>query len=371
MNRNNASNYTSRKRRFIRILFLILISIALPLHIAAMKVFTYSFSIISNNKSVSTITLSKKQDKECVVCVKERPGRLGNRMFIVASAYGLARLHSCHLYLTPEIINEMKPSFIFDLAPFLISTITFNKIVQGTSKSITRTSKDIVCQYIPELTRPNAISSGYIFELKGYWQSYLHFTKYGDDIRQLVFAATQSVIKKVSQLFIDIYELNIEYKPKFSLESHQLFKKQLAQSNWTTWIGIHIRRSDFVSIQFSSSDTYLFAAIEYYTLHYPNANFIVASDDKPYCKNLFRNRSNIFLTPESFSVDDDLITLSLCEHSILTGGTFGWWAGYLANGQVLHDNVYPSGCERREYYYPPWFLIDGNVRAHKNSSYTL
>ncbi|CAM4833405.1 unnamed protein product [Rotaria magnacalcarata] len=351
MNRNNASNYTSRKRRFIRILFLILISIALPLHIAAMKFFTYSFSIISNNTSVSTITLSKKQEKECVVCVKERPGRLGNRMFLVASAYGLARLHYCHLYLTPEIINEMNSLFIFDLAPFLISTITFNKIVQSTSKSITRTR--------------------YIFELKGYWQSYLHFTKYGDDIRQLVFAATQSVIKKVSQLFIDIYELNVEYKPKFSLESHQLFKKQLAQSNWTTWIGIHIRRSDFVSIHFSSSDTYLFAAIEYYTLHYPNANFIIASDDKPYCKNLFRNRSNIFLTPESFSVNDDLITLSLCEHSILTGGTFGWWAGYLANGQVLHDKVYPSGCERREYYYPPWFLIDGNVRAHKNSSYTL
>ncbi|CAF3893999.1 unnamed protein product, partial [Rotaria sp. Silwood1] len=50
---------------------------------------------------------------------------------------------------------------------------------------------------------------------------------------------------------------------------------------------------------------------------------------------------------------DDLIALSLCEHSIITGGTFGWWTGYLANGKVIHDKVYPSGCQRPEYYYPP------------------
>jgi len=97
-------------------------------------------------------------------------------------------------------------------------------------------------------------------------------------------------------------------------------------------------------------------------LHFiQNAYFIVASDDKSYCKNLFSNQSNIFLTRRSFSVGDDLITLSLCQHSIITSGIYGWWSAYLANGQVIHDKVYPSGCERREYYYPSWFLIDGNV----------
>ena len=90
-----------------------------------------------------------------------------------------------------------------------------------------------------------------------------------------------------------------------------------------------------------------------------------------YCRKLFRNQLNVFLTPDSFSVGDDLIALSLCEHSIITGGTFGWWTAFLANGQVMHDTVYPSGCERREFYYPPWFLIDGNVRAYINSNFSL
>ncbi|CAF3590451.1 unnamed protein product [Rotaria sp. Silwood1] len=306
-----------------------------------------------------------------MVYVNDNSGRLGNRMFVAASAYGLARLHSCHLYLSPDITKNMNEIFILDLSPFLISTTMFNSIIHNTSDSITKITKSVGCHYVRELTRPNAISPGHIFELTGYWQSYLHFAKYSEDIRERIFAARQHILEKVSRLFIEIYELKFDFKAQFSLENHQLFKKQLAQSNWTTWVGIHVRRDDFVPLNFSSSDQYLFAAIDYYTSHYSNVHFIVASDDKPYCKNLFRNRSNIFLTPESFSMGDDLIALSLCEHSIITGGTFGWWTGYLANGKVIHDKVYPSGCQRPEYYYPPWYLIDGNVRAHKNDNYTL
>jgi galactoside 2-L-fucosyltransferase 1/2 len=111
--------------------------------------------------------------------------------------------------------------------------------------------------------------------------------------------------------------------------------------------------------------------MKYYTSLYPNAHFLVATDDKPYCINLFRNYSNIYFTPQSFSPGHDLIALSVCQHSIVTGGTFSWWSAYLTNGQVVHDKVYPSGCERREYYYPPWFMIDGKVRARANSDYVL
>jgi hypothetical protein len=325
----------------------------------------------TKNQSVLTNSILQSQTIYCIVYVKVRDGRFGNRMFMIASAYGLARLHLCHLYLTPEMINEMKGTFILDLSPLLISSSTFHSIVNNISKPMKTVTKYIVCQYVPELTRPNAISQGTIFELQGFWQSYLHFARYGDEFRSRIFAANQPILEKVSQFFLNLYQQNFGFKLVFSLENHQSFKKQLTQSNETTWIGIHIRRSDFVSLKFSSSDEYIFTAITYYTSHYPNAHFIVASDDKSYCQNLFRNRSNIFLTPSSFSVGDDLITLSLCQHSIITGGTFGWWTGYLANGQVVHDKVYPSGCEKREQYYPPWFLIDGNVRAQKNSDYVL
>ncbi|CAF1426557.1 unnamed protein product [Rotaria magnacalcarata] len=353
------------------ILFIIAIAIAVTMHIQKQNPFTYSFLVNSKNQSNLTQSIRQTRNTACIVYLEHISGRLGNKLFMVASAYGLARLHSCHLYLTPAIINEMKLVFIFDLSPVLISTNMLNSIINNTATPITTTMKSVGCQYIPELKRPNAISLGHIFELRGYWQSYLHFHKHSYELQNRIFVAKQLVIEKVSKLFINIYEQQFKFKPQFSLNNHQLFKKQLSESKWTTWIGIHVRRSDFVHLNFSSSEQYLYFAVKYYRKRYPNASFIVASDDKRYCKNLFHNQTNVFITPESFSEGDDLIALSFCQHSIITGGTFGWWAAYLANGYVIHDKVYPSGCVRREHYYPPWFLIDGYVRAYQNSANIL
>ncbi|CAF3663939.1 unnamed protein product [Rotaria socialis] len=353
------------------ILSIIAIAIAVTTHIQKPNIFTYSSLINSKNQSNLTQSIRRTSNTACIVYLEQISGRLGNKLFMVASAYGLARLHSCHLYLTPAIINEMKLVFIFDLSPVLISTNMLNSIINNTATPITRTMQSVGCQYVPELKRPNAISLGHIFELRGYWQSYLHFHKHSYELQNHIFVARQPVIEKVSKLFINIYEQQFKLKPQFSLDNHQLFKKQLAESKWTTWIGIHVRRLDFFHLNFSSSEQYLFFAVKYYRKRYPNASFIVASDDKGYCRNLFHDQANVFITPESFSEVDDLITLSFCQHSIITGGTFGWWAAYLANGYVIHDKVYPSGCVRREHYYPPWFLIDGYVRAHKNSANIL
>ena len=356
------------KQNLVLTLFMILMTLAIPLYIMQMKDKPGVVSLISNYTIILAASYSQKL--QCIIYTKEREGRLGNRMFMVASAYGLARLHSCHLYLTPEIVNEMSPIFTLDLSPFLISSNSFSSNIHNTSKFLNARRKNVGCDYIIELVRPNAISTGSIFELKGYWQSYLHFAKYSDDIRERLFAGKRSVLEEISKLFIDLYQRKFNFKPQFLIKDHQSFKAQLTQLNWTTWIGIHVRRKDFVSLRYASDDKYLYSAIEYYTRRYPNAHFLISSDDKPYIRKLFRHHANIFFTPQLFSEGNDLIALSLCEHSIVTGGTFGWWAAYLAYGEVIHDTVYPTGCKRREHYYPPWFLINGNVRAHKNSNYT-
>ena len=365
------SNLSPKTRRFG--LLLIIIVIMVMILFLSYKGKTLQRLILVFNGCPPNLTkpqFANVEKPRCIVVVKGTDGRLGNDMFVTASGYGLARLHFCLLYVTPELIKKMNVSFVFDLSPLLISLSTFNSIIRYSSKPMTNTSKNVSCQYVLEITRPNAIRQGTVFEVQGYWQSYLHFAQYADDIRKRVFAPKQSVLETVSKLFTNIYHNKFGCQPQFSLESHQIFKEQLAQSNWT-WIGVHVRRQDFVSSNKSSTDKYLFFAIEYYTRLFSNAHFLVASDDKPYCRKLFDGHPNIFVTPQPFSPDEDLIALSLCQHSILTAGTFGWWAGYLANGHVIHDKVYQSGCERREHYYPPWFLIDGYVSADKISKWTL
>jgi galactoside 2-L-fucosyltransferase 1/2 len=353
-----------------RLVLIILIIIVSALFI--MKITSIPNDIVPDVLPNELFVINPNEQRiHCIVSVRQPSGRLGNRMFMFASAYGLARLHSCYLYIAPERIRELNEVFIFNLSSLPISSSTLHLNTGKNLTSMNRTTMNVVCRYLPELTRPNAIAPGTIFELTGYWQSYLHFAKYGDELREHIFVATQSVLVKVSKLFVDLYQQKFNVTPQFSSDDHRLLKKQLAQSNLTTWIGIHVRRSDFVSLGFSSNNEYLVSAIKYYISLYPNAHFLVATDDKPYCKNLFRNQLITFFTPKSFSPGDDLIALSVCQHSIVTGGTFGWWAAYLTNGQVMYDKVYPSGCERREYYYPPWFMIDGKVRAGKNSEYVL
>ena len=152
-------------------------------------------------------------------------------MLFIASAYGLAQLHSCYLYLSPQLIKEMKPLFTFNLLLFLISLTTFNSTVYNNSKSMTTKNKYVICNYIVELTRPNALSPGSILELRGFWQSYLHFAKYSNDIRGRLFAREVSVLEKVSKFFVGIYQQKFNFKPQFSIEDHQSFKNQLTQLN--------------------------------------------------------------------------------------------------------------------------------------------
>ncbi|CAF4323328.1 unnamed protein product, partial [Adineta steineri] len=44
----------------------------------------------------------------------------------------------------------------------------------------------------------------------------------------------------------------------------------------------------------------------------------------------FNQNKNVLVTPDSFSTADDLAILTLCQHTILTAGTFGWWGAFLS-----------------------------------------
>lgn len=349
------------------IFLIILIIVAYELSHRKRTIPSIEYTNINGNTSESTNSI------RCIVYSKERSGRLGNRMFVLASAYGLARLHSCHLYLSNEFMQDLRNVFRLDLRDTLLTLKQFEDYTLEVSNTSQHKSikQNIDCKYDKKLSRPNAIAKGDIFELTGYWQSYLYFTHYDTDIRQRIFVPLISSMDKIVNFFLNICQ-RADYPDSPMLSNDFLYLKEyLRNLNLFTWVGIHIRRTDFVSLGFSSTYDYILNAMDYFSSKYPNVYFIVTSDDKSYCHDLTQKRLNVMITPSSFSVTDDFTALILCQHSIVTGGTYGWWAGFLTNGEVTHDLVYPSGCEQREHYYPPWFLLNGNVRAHRFSNYTL
>jgi len=265
--------------------------------------------------------------KRCVIILRERTGRLGNRLFMFASAYGLSLNRSCQLYIDSDIITELNSSFDINL-PNLVPKSQLNH-----STPIQKIYNH--CSFLPYLLYSN---NSYSIELSGFWQVHKYFIDHIEEIRrQLRFK--QTILDRVNS-FLD---------------------KNINRSV-STVVGIHIRRGDFLLVRRVSSNQYIFNAMFHFQAKYRSVIFVIVSDDKHYCRKVFGQRNNVLLTPDSFSAGDDVATLTVCEHSILTVGTFGWWGAFLLHnrvGDVLTDSKpdhtpLDANC-RQDDYFPPWF----------------
>ncbi|KAK7017566.1 hypothetical protein SK128_027598, partial [Halocaridina rubra] len=111
------------------------------------------------------------------------------------------------------------------------------------------------------------------------------------------------------------------------------------------FVSFHIRRTDYrnhAEKHFGAAlpeKSYFVRAMRYYRDKFPNrAVFIVASDDTLYVKREIGNMTDVFLSGGS-SPALDMAILSSCNHSIVTMGSFGFWTGFLAGGEVVYPDV--------------------------------
>jgi galactoside 2-L-fucosyltransferase 1/2 len=308
-------------------------------------------------KIESTWILSRQEPPSCIIILRNVGGRLGNILFMFASAYGLAKIHGCLLHISEHILEELRAIFQFTLTNY----ISKEHVDLLTNQNIT--SQYIDCQFDPKLMRPEAVK---YFEIEGYWQSFAYFSQYLDEIRTL-FSFKQSILRIIFP-FINSILPNTLYLYKNM--SFRVIKENIKLISPVIWIGIHVRRGDNLnSLQREKGYTvstveFFDKAIAYFTRRYQNRTlFIVVSDDKPYCRKIFQNRSNVIVTPDDFSPAADLAVISLCTDAIATCGSYSWWGAVLAGGIVLHDEKFPRRnstietiCPRSSYY-PPWFLF--------------
>ncbi|CAG2218660.1 FUT1_2 [Mytilus edulis] len=132
-----------------------------------------------------------------------------------------------------------------------------------------------------------------------------------------------------------------------------------------TLVGVHVRRGDMVNHKFGyniATPEYLTKAVQYYKSKYKNVIFIIASQDIPWTKTNMPNNTNV----EYLNIPKREIivaTLSLCNHTITTVGSFSWWIGWLTGGEVTYFK-WPakegSGLRKQyskdfsDFYYPGW-----------------
>eukprot|EP00095_Tigriopus_kingsejongensis_P012096 maker-scaffold702_size109376-snap-gene-0.22 protein:Tk12096 transcript:maker-scaffold702_size109376-snap-gene-0.22-mRNA-1 annotation:"dihydropteridine reductase" len=126
-----------------------------------------------------------------------------------------------------------------------------------------------------------------------------------------------------------------------------------------TWVGIHNRRSDFISHSWTKhratpvEEEFFVEAMEDYRKRFGTAViFLFVSDDMKWGRqNLMNPKKDLFFvgTGKTSSDDDiafDMTTLVQCNHSIFTQGSFGQWASLLA--------AYPGSPKWGPHYSSNW-----------------
>ena len=121
----------------------------------------------------------------CSIIIRSFDGALGNRMFLFASAYGLARLHQCELYIGPWILNDLRSVFQIDLNATPIHLVTNPSAVLNQTTIFARYS---ACTLFKDLFQIPWSSNFTRYEMIGFYQAYGYFERFRDEINQMCFS---------------------------------------------------------------------------------------------------------------------------------------------------------------------------------------
>jgi len=119
---------------------------------------------------------------------------------------------------------------------------------------------------------------------------------------------------------------------------------------------------------YTTPDAHYFAsAMRYFVDRFERVQFVVASNDVDWCR---RNLDHFSTTQQRHvnvtylrhqSRGHDFAVLASCQHSIMSTGTYGWWAAWLARGITIYYADWPrNGSElaskfsREDFFLPSW-----------------
>uniref|UniRef100_A0A915BDB2 L-Fucosyltransferase n=1 Tax=Parascaris univalens TaxID=6257 RepID=A0A915BDB2_PARUN len=139
------------------------------------------------------------------------------------------------------------------------------------------------------------------------------------------------------------------------------------------YVGVHVRHG--MDITLNSRNTkhghtvatreYFKNAMNYFRQKYNNIVFIITSDNRAWMSahiDVIRRGEVYFLNSRHREVD--LAALALCNHTIMSTGTFSWWAAYLADGDAVYYGDWPNPgsvlertVHKKDFFLEKWIAI--------------
>jgi galactoside 2-L-fucosyltransferase 1/2 len=162
--------------------------------------------------------------------------------------------------------------------------------------------------------------------LQGYFLNKLYFAHVDDQLRHdFTFSAD---VMRQAQSILEVFDVSSR---KANVSS--------TKTNGYARVVIHVRRGDYnglVDESLKRDTTFFRRSMGYFADCLPTVHFIVISDDISWCRNNLKSFGyKVDFVDGERSPGVDLAIASLCDHAILTHGTFGTWVAWFANGLTV------------------------------------
>ncbi|XP_078090761.1 galactoside alpha-(1,2)-fucosyltransferase 2-like [Mustelus asterias] len=235
-------------------------------------------------------------------------GRFGNLMGQYATLFALARLNRKQAYIFPGMADNLSPLFKLTLP-------TLNKDIKDKIPWKNYHLSDWMDEKYKNILGDHIRFSGYPCS----WTFYHHIRK--EILREFSF-----------------HEFITE-------EVNSCLRNITSPLQNITYVGIHVRRGDYVHVMpkvwkgVIADRNYLEQAMFYFRNKYKDVVFIVMSNGLDWCrKNIDASKGDIYFLGDGneSKPQRDFAILAHCNHTIMTIGTFGFWAAYLAGGEVIY-----------------------------------
>lgn len=265
-------------------------------------------------------------------------GRFGNMMFAYASLVGIA-LKNGRTPALPEN-HFLRTLFRVRAAPLPHTLSGGMKLKESRAGAYDRRFEHLQ-------------SDAALLELVGYFQSWKYFADIEHEIRaEFTFQRHLTVAADafLQRTIDDNFGRNVRRRD-------------------VLLIGVHVRVGDMaLDINLARGYTvatpdYFTVAMEWFQHRFPRSKllYIVATDDMHWCQDNFPYKSSgksAIVHTELGPDVEDLAVLTRCNHTIVSVGSFGWWAAWLTNGITVYYHDFPrlNSSLAQEYvlndYYP-------------------
>jgi hypothetical protein len=237
-------------------------------------------------------------------------GRLGNQMFQLSAAIGIAKERGFEAGIPIENCTREIGSGPIDLKTGLPMNVKCDLLdcFNVPSKYLIPFN-EINPQYIYHegdfKFNPQVLSLVENTDLSGYFQTEKYFKKYREEILEI-----------------------FTFKEEYLKEAKSFIEKIHSLSMGKDIVSLHVRRGDYTLYPNHHpvcSDDYYQSSIGKFDLK--NSLFLVFSDDIEWCKKKFEGENFIF--SDTNNPYTDLAIMSMCDHHIIANSSFSWWGAWL------------------------------------------